>query len=57
MPPDALSLDVKLTYRRVLQNRKQEKSIQLSHTSRPQKHAEQMLALDYIANEAKRDDT
>jgi hypothetical protein len=57
MPPDALSLDVKLTSRRVLQNRKQEKGIQFSHTSRPQKHAEQMMALDYIANEAKRDDT
>jgi hypothetical protein len=47
----------KLTSRRVLQNRKQEKGIQFSHTSRPQKHAEQMMALDYIANEAKRDDT
>ena len=57
MPPDALSLDVNLTSRRVLQNREQEKGIQFSHTSRPQKHAEQMMALDYIANEAKRDDT
>ncbi len=41
----------------MLQNQKQEKGIQFSHTSRPQKHAEQMMALYYIANEAKRDDT
>ena len=53
MPPNALSLDVKLTSRRVLQNQKQEKGIQFSHTSRPQKHA-QMMGLDYIANEAKK---
>jgi hypothetical protein len=57
MPPDTLSLDVKLTSRRVLQNRKQEKGIQSSHTSRPQKHAEQMMALDFIVNKAKIDDT
>jgi hypothetical protein len=41
----------------VLQNREQEKGIQFSHTSRPQKYAEQMMASEYIANEATRDDT
>jgi hypothetical protein len=46
MPPDALSLDIKLTSRRVLQNQEQEKGIQFSHTSGPQKNAEQMMALD-----------
>ncbi len=57
MPPDDLSLDVKLTSRRMLQNQEQEKGVQFSHTCGPKKYAEQMMALEYIANEAKTDDT
>jgi hypothetical protein len=57
MPPDALSPDIKLASRCVLQNREQEKGIQFSHTSKPQKYDEQMIATEYIDNEAKIDNT
>jgi hypothetical protein len=57
MPSNAVSPDVKSTFRSVLQNREQEKGIQLTHTYRPQKYAKQTIASEYIADGAKTDDT
>jgi hypothetical protein len=56
MPPNAISPDVKSTSRIVLQNRHQEKGIQLTHTYGPETYAEQMMALEYIVGGAKADD-
>jgi hypothetical protein len=52
MPPYASLPEIK-----VLQNREQQTGIQLSHTKESQKYDEQMMAMEYIDNEAKIDDT
>jgi len=57
MPPYASLPEIKLTSTHVLQNREQQKGIQLSHTRGSQKYDEQMMAMEYIDNEAKIDDT
>jgi len=41
----------------VLQNREQQKGIQFSHTRGSQKYDEQKMAVEYVHNEAKIDDT
>ena len=53
MPPYASLAEIKLTSTHVLQNREHEKSI----TKEPHKYDEQMMATEYIDNEAKLDDT
>ena len=55
MPPDASLPDIKLTSTRMLQNREQQKGIQFSHTSGPQKYDDEMMVTEYIDNEAKID--
>jgi hypothetical protein len=55
--PDALSPNIKIATTRVLQNREQEQGIQFSHSIGPQKFDEQMIATEYIDNEAKIDNT
>jgi len=57
MPPYASLPEIKLTSTHVLQNREQQTGIQLSHTRGSQKYDEQMMAMEYIDNEAKIDDT
>ena len=57
MPPYASLAEIKLTSTHVLKNWEQQKGIQLSHTRWSQKYDEQMMALEYIDNEAKIDDT
>ena len=57
MPPYASLPEIKLTSTHMLHNREQQTGIQLSHTRRSQKYDEQMMAMEYIDNEAKIDDT
>ena len=53
MPPYASLAEIKLTSTNVLQNQEHEKGI----TRETQKYDEQMMATEYIDNEAKLDDT
>jgi len=53
MPPYASLAEIKLSSTHVLQHREHEKGI----TREPQKYDEQMMATEYIDNEAKLDDT
>ena len=53
MPSYASLAEIKLTSTNVLQNQEHEKGI----TREPQKYDEQMMATEYIDNEAKLDDT
>ena len=57
MPPYASLPEIKLTSTNMLQNQEQQKGIQFSHTRGSQKYDEQMMAVEYVDNEAKIDDT
>ena len=57
MPPYASLPEIKLTSTHVLQNREQQTGIQFSHTRGSLKYDEKMMAMEYIDNEAKIDDT